>query len=87
MYEDIYYKSGQEYPYDSSPSGRSRKGDWAIKAARGVLSNLCDRRDIKRGFEGIDHAVRKEIVDSLAEIIRIAALDQAPTPEPREPTA
>lgn len=72
--EEIYFKSGNKYPYDASDKGRARKPkDWAVKAARGVLDNLCDRRDIKRGFEQVDHDVRKEIVDSLAEIIRIAA--------------
>lgn len=78
MYEDIYFKAGQEHPYDANDNGRARKPkDWAVKAARGVLDNLCDRRDIKRGFEQVDHDVRKEIVDSLAEIIRIAAREGA----------
>lgn len=73
MYERLYFDGGQKFPYDRAPNGSARQGDWAVKAARGVLNNLCDRRDIKRGFEGVDHDVRKEIVDTLAEIVRIAA--------------
>ncbi len=68
------YEHGKKFPYDGSGTGRSRKPkDWAVSAARGVLADLADRRDIKRGFENVDHDVRKEIVDALAAIIRHAA--------------
>ena len=47
-------------------------GDWAHAAARGVRDNLCDRRDIKRGFAGVDGGTRAEVVASTVEIIREA---------------
>jgi hypothetical protein len=34
---------------------------------------LTDRRGIKQGFAGIDHEVRVEIVESIANIVRAAA--------------
>ena len=65
---------GTKYPFDASDNGRPRKPrDWAVVAARGVIANLMDRRGIKWAFQDIDHDTRKEIVDSLAEIIRLAA--------------
>lgn len=68
----IRYKQGQEYAYDSPRRGKARGGDWAVQAARGIIADLSDRRDIKRGFECVDADVRKEIVTSLAAIIRFA---------------
>ena len=59
------YELGQRYPYDNKESG-----DWADKAARGIIADLCDRRSIKSGFQGVDLTVKKEIVSSLAAIIR-----------------
>ena len=71
---ELCVKLGNQYPYDMTGSGRFRKPkDWAVVAARGVLSDLCDRRGIKHGFNDIDHGIRKEIVDDLAAIIRLAA--------------
>ena len=74
---------GLKYPYDA-PSGWWRgegsvppsPRDWAHAAARGVIADLTDRHTIKRGFEGIDDDIRKEIVGSLAAIIRAAAEGQ-----------
>lgn len=64
------YKVGNEYPYDD---GREAT-DWAHKAARGILSDLCDRRGIKREFEKVeDDDIKFHIVDSMAAIIRYAA--------------
>lgn len=71
---ELHVKLGNQYPYDMAGSGRFRKPkDWAVVAARAVLSDLCDRGRIKHGFNNIDHCIRKEIVDDLAEIIRLAA--------------
>lgn len=71
---------GRDYPYDAPDTWRRQNldqppppaKDWAHAAARGVIADLCDRRDIKRGFEGVDGATRKEIVRTLAAIIRLA---------------
>lgn len=72
-------KQGAKFPYDASDewlNGTDRKPlapvDWAHAAARGVISNLKDRSGIKRGFEEIDEDIRKEIVESMADIIRTA---------------
>lgn len=58
---------GEKYPYNDRPPV-----DWAERAALGVLHDLNDRRDIKRGFEMIDAEIREEIVVTLADIIRTA---------------
>lgn len=61
------YRVGNEYPYDD---GREAV-DWAHKAARGILSDLCDRRGIKWEFEKVaDDDTKCDIVDSMAAIIR-----------------
>lgn len=62
------------FPYDGDDAGKIRRGTRGkhYRAARGILADLKDRRDIKRGFENIDHDVRCEIVDSLAAIIEFA---------------
>ncbi len=75
-YPEIYLKSGARYPYDHRGGRTARKPkDWAETAARGVLANLCDRRSIKWALqdEEITLDTRREIVASLAEIIRVAA--------------
>lgn len=71
---------GAEFPYDADDKWWRGNGknpppakDWAVSAARGVLADLNDRRGIKHGFEGVGEDVRAEIVESLAEIIRLAA--------------
>lgn len=72
---------GAEYPYDASDawwaSKQRRKPpkpkDWAHEAARGIVADLKDRRGIKWGFDDIDEDVRKEIVATIASIIRLAA--------------
>jgi len=71
---------GAEYPYDAPDNWRESDDapplpatDWSHAAARGILHDLTDRRGIKHGFCGVDEDVRKEIVESLAAIIREAA--------------
>jgi hypothetical protein len=75
----FYLEHGNRFPYDapdkwwkSSEENPPAAADWAHEAARGVLADLQDRRDIKRGFENVDEDVRAELVQDLAEIIRIA---------------
>lgn len=75
----IYYDGGQQHPYDRDDEDNAPHGDWAVKAVRGVINNLRDRRDIKRGFERVDTEVRQEIVETLAAIVRIAASEGTPT--------
>lgn len=65
---DIEY--GNKYPYASIESM-----DWSHQAARGIISNLMDRRGVKRGFENIDEDVKREIVNNMATIIRTARLE------------
>lgn len=73
----FYLGHGARFPYDAPDGCETHSlpppADWAHAAARGVLADLRDRRDIKRGFERVDEDVRKEIVESLAAIIRLAA--------------
>jgi hypothetical protein len=72
---------GNAFPYDAPDEWWQQAGepipppaiDWAHKAARGILADLNDRRAIKRGFEGIDEAIRAEITETMAAIIRLAA--------------
>jgi hypothetical protein len=72
-------RMGSEYPYDASDEfwedgiiKAPEEVDWAHFAARGVIADLMDRRAIKRGFERVDEEIRREIVESLADIIRTA---------------
>ena len=66
-----------KWPYHIETEGR--KDDWryvpkdnAEHAALAVIRGFCDRRGIKRGFQNIDDDIRKEIVETTAEIIRQA---------------
>ncbi len=63
-------ESGMKYPYDAYEDGTVRQGDYADRIARGIINNLCDRRNIKWGFEHVDQDVRCEIVETLATIVR-----------------
>lgn len=71
-------KRGDQYPYDAPDEYETPPPakDWAHRAARGVIADLCDRRDIKHSFGGVDEDVRVDLVETLADIIRGAA----PTP-------
>ncbi len=79
---ELHLAFGDQYPYDqldgtpgvtTLPANRDR----AHRAARGVISDLRGRRDIKRGFENVDEAIRVEIVNTLAEIIELAFSEMA----------
>lgn len=69
---------GDRFPYDGGaafwngeapvPSAK----DWAHRAARGILADLSDRRGIKHELEAVEHDVRADLAESLAEIIRTA---------------
>lgn len=80
--EDAEYelKMGDRWPYDASYAWHNIKGatppppvDWAHRAARGVISKLCDNNDIDDALGIIlDDNSRTEIVKLLADIIRLA---------------
>jgi hypothetical protein len=75
-------ENGGEYPYDAPDTWWHSCGeiealapkDMAHAAARGIISDLTDRRGIKNGFARIDEDTRKHIVERAAEIIRQAAV-------------
>jgi len=64
--------NGNKFPFDQEDGESTPPIDWAHSAARGVLNNLEDRRGIRQELENIDEDIRVEIVESIAEIIRIA---------------
>lgn len=63
---------GEQCPYEDSGDTPSPATDWAHAAARGVLADLEDRKGVGNELEQIDYEVRNEIVQELAEIIRLA---------------
>jgi hypothetical protein len=74
-------KHGDRYPFDASNDWWHSSGgkppkpvDWMHAAARGIIANLQDRQGIKHELEvqKIDEETRRELVASLAEIIRVA---------------
>jgi hypothetical protein len=74
-----YVEMGEEYPYDApdswldgDKSSWEQPSNWEYRAACGIISDLCDRRGIKREFSDIDEEVRRDIVDSMVAIIRAA---------------
>jgi hypothetical protein len=75
-------QQGERYPYDATDEWMDTNHedtappaeDWAHAAARGILADLTDRRDVKRGFENVDEEVRRELVASLRRIILLAHL-------------
>ena len=80
----IYAKRALEYgakhPYDRPDEYEDGVTfpavDWAHAAARGVLADLLDRGGIKHELDHVEEDIRKEIVESLAAIIREAANHQ-----------
>jgi hypothetical protein len=68
-------KNGDQYPYDiygASECPEKTSRDWAERAARGVLSDLSDRKGIKWELQKVDIDIRADIVQALADIIRTA---------------
>lgn len=71
---------GAMFPFDADDAWWGSDGandpppanDWAHAAARGVLADLTDRRGIKQELDGIDEDVRKELIATVADIIRTA---------------
>lgn len=59
---------GEKYPYD----GEGKSKDWTHLAARGILADLQDRRGIKQEFYQGDEDVRKEIIQTISDIIKEA---------------
>lgn len=68
------YDAGADFWEDRTPTPPPAT-DWAHAAARGVLADLCDRRGVKWELDKVDHDVRAELVQSLADIIRQANAD------------
>jgi len=67
------YDGGADFWEDRTPTPPPAT-DWAHAAARGVLADLLDQSGINRALndEQIDRETRAEIVQSMAEIIRLA---------------
>ena len=63
-------KMANRWPYELGPGDNPAPPDWAHATARGVIEDLADRRGIKWELEKFDLDTRKEIVASLAAIIR-----------------
>lgn len=70
------YDAGADFWEDRDPTPAPAP-DWAHAAARGVLADLMDRRGIKWELDKVDHDVRMELTQSLAEIIRLAHAEAA----------
>ena len=72
------FQRGNKYPYDAGSLAESFESmntpvDWTVRAARGILADLCDRRGIKHGLQSVDEPdTRHGIVVALAEIIQVA---------------
>jgi len=76
----IRLTSAYRRPYDvSDDENMPDPGDWAVRAARGVIADMRDRRAIKWGFDNVDQDVRREMIQTVADIIRFAS---APNPPP-----
>jgi len=72
----IKYDYGQKHRYDHGKK-RNKLQTWEIKAARGIMSDLLNRRGIKWEFYKIDNPkIRNEIVNAMAAIIGIAYKDK-----------
>lgn len=67
-------KHGKSWPYHTPDKGARKPNlnGFSEIAAAGVLADLLDRRGIKWALEDVDHATRKEIFNSLKNIIEVA---------------
>ncbi len=61
---------GEKFPYDGKRESVSP--DWAHKAARGVMIDLCDRRYVKHALVDLDDDVKRDIILSIKETILTA---------------
>lgn len=77
----ISLDDGAEYPYDGGADFWDNRHtapppatDWAHAAARGVLADLQSRGGIGAALDDpqIDHQLRAQITQALADIIRLA---------------
>jgi hypothetical protein len=68
----IALKLGDEYPYEITLGDNLTPPDWAHRAARGIMADMNDRRGIKWEIQKVDMDTRKDIVATLAAIIRLA---------------
>ncbi len=69
---EIALNIGDKYPYELHPGDNPEPPDWAHRAARGVIADLDDRSGIKHELRRVRVDDRKDIVASLAQIIRLA---------------
>lgn len=74
---------GQLFPFDETSDEHEARNstletlplepkDWTIAAARGVLADLGDRRGVGQELDDIDDDIRKELVEQLSQIIKLA---------------
>jgi hypothetical protein len=67
-----HLQHGASSPFDGDIDNPTPAVDWAHAAARGVLANLLGRRGVGDELEQLDQELRDEIVEEVAEIIRVA---------------
>jgi len=69
---------GKRFPFDAPDAWWESGGrppparDQYHAAARAVIADLQDRRGIRHGFDDLDEAIRRDIVNSLTAIIKKA---------------
>lgn len=68
-------KDGDNFPYELTPGDNLTPPDWAHRAARGVIANMLDRSGIKQELRAIDMDTRKELIASIASVIRQAHIE------------
>jgi hypothetical protein len=70
-----YLAEADKYPYELTPGDNPTPPDWAHRASRGCLTELCDRKGLGNILDEIDYDTRKDIIAALADIIREARKD------------
>ncbi len=76
----FHYDRAQEFKFDVVELDEGYMGQpikvlpetWQVKAARGIISDLGDRDEIKPVFDDIDPEIRVEIIEKIAGIISYA---------------
>lgn len=76
MYAQNRLEHGRRFPFDTNLR-ESPAVDWAHAAARGIVADLSDRKGIQEGFEYLLPDVRREIVETPAQLIRNALAQHA----------